>query len=306
MFFPAYLSLPLLALACVPAAVLANPFVVQGRNDAPVEEATFGNYYNYWKYSQSGGFDLTRGNTNNTKTISSGDKGPIHISPENSALVIIDMQNYFLNPNYTSAYFADGLAAIQPTIDAVHAFRQAGAKVIWCQWGLNTYDILNIGPSYKYGFASSTGANGTKNAEASVGSEMGVYGGVDYGRKLMEGYYNTQPYGPLLALAEEGIAAGTDVYFPKNRQSCLWGAQTPMGIYTEANEISTLFFSGVNIDQCVYGSYNDAYYKGYDAIIVQDASATTSPSYATEMVLYNAKLHGFVMNSTDIVAGLTA
>lgn len=46
-----------------------------------------------------------------------------------------------------------------------------------------------------------------------------------------------------------------------DRQSCLWGAQTPMGIYTEANEISTLVFAGVNSDQCVYGSYNDAYYK---------------------------------------------
>ena len=25
--------------------------------------------------------------------------------------------------------------------------------------------------------------------------------------------------------------------------------------------ISTLFISGVNIDQCVYGTFNDAYYK---------------------------------------------
>ena len=62
--------------------------------------------------------------------------------------------------------------------------------------------------------------------------------------------------------------------------------------------------------------------KGYDGILIQDASATSSPQYATDMVLYNAALDGFVyapyiqipvirrlisnlsLNSTDIVAGL--
>ncbi|KIY63412.1 Isochorismatase hydrolase [Cylindrobasidium torrendii FP15055 ss-10] len=265
---------------------------------------TFGSYYNYWDWDPSSStFDLTRGNTDDSKTISvaNGEKF-IVISPANSALVIIDMQNYFLNSDYSGQNFTDGLNAVAPTIEAVKAFRTAGAKVIWCQWGLNEYDLRDIGPAYKYGFAATV--DDVKDPSASLGSEMGEYGGVDYGRKLVDGYYNTEPYGPLAHLMKEGLEAGTDLYFPKNRQSCMWGAQTPMGIYVEANLISTLFFSGVNIDQCVYGSFNDAYYKGYDAIIVQDCSATTSPPAATEMVLYNADKHGFVTNSSDIVAGM--
>lgn len=46
---------------------------------------------------------------------------------------------------------------------------------------------------------------------------MGVYDGVDYGKKLMRDQYNTQQYGPLNDLFNEGIATGTDVYMPKSK-----------------------------------------------------------------------------------------
>lgn len=36
-----------------------------------------------------------------------------------------------------------------------------------------------------------------------------------------------------------------------DRQSGLWGAQTPLGLWLEENKITTLFLGGVNIDQCV-------------------------------------------------------
>lgn len=42
-------------------------------------------------------------------------------------------------------------------------------------------------PGLKFGFASSTNDSST-----SFGSEMGVFNGTDYGRKLMRGEYNAQ------------------------------------------------------------------------------------------------------------------
>jgi hypothetical protein len=39
-----------------------------------------------------------------------------------------------------------------------------------------------------------------------------------------------------------------------DRLSGLWGAQTPLGLYLQENEITTLFFGGVNADQCVVSS----------------------------------------------------
>lgn len=65
-----------------------------------------------------------------------------------------------------------------------------------------------------------------------------------------------------------------------------------------------MFFGGVNSDQCVWSTFIDAYFKGFDVVFVDDIAATVSPEYAREMVLYNADLDGFVGNSTDIVAAI--
>ncbi|OCB88603.1 Isochorismatase hydrolase [Sanghuangporus baumii] len=148
-------------------------------------------------------------------------------------------------------------------------------------------------PALKFGFASSP-----DDPNSSFGSEMGVFNGTDFGRKLMRGEFNAQQYGPLFDLAMEGMAAGTDLYFPKNRLSGLWGAQTPMGQYLQDNLITTLFISGVNADQCVFGTFIDAFYKARHKFHASDATATSSPSYAFDMVLFNAKLDGFIQWSS--------
>ena len=124
------------------------------------------------------------------------------------------------------------------------------------QWGVSEADILNMPPNFLYSFTDSSGLPNT-----TFGSEMGIINGTDWGRKLMRDQFNSQQYGPLFDLANEGIANGTDLYFPKNRLSGLWGAQTPLSWWLEDNSMTTLFVSGVNIDQCVLGTFLDAVYK---------------------------------------------
>lgn len=46
---------------------------------------------------------------------------------------------------------------------------------------------MTMPPGLKFGFASSTNDSST-----SFGSEMGVFNGTDYGRKLMRGEFNAQ------------------------------------------------------------------------------------------------------------------
>jgi hypothetical protein len=42
-------------------------------------------------------------------------------------------------------------------------------------------------------------------------------------------------------------------------------------------------------------------------VLIEDASATTSPDYCVQATLYNVKLlFGFVTQSTDILTGLAA
>ena len=182
----------------------------------------------------------------------------------------------------------------------INGFRGAGMKVLWTNWGLDDFDLLTIPPSFISGFST----NGSDLASQSFGSDMGIIDGIEAGPKLVRGSWNAQPYGPLYDLQTQGVATGTDLYFNKNRLSGLWGAQTPLGLWLQENEITTLFFGGVNADQCVWGTFLDAYYKGFDVVYVEDISATTSPQSATEMVLYNADGDGFRANSTGILPAI--
>ncbi|TFK46749.1 Isochorismatase hydrolase [Heliocybe sulcata] len=266
------------------------------------ESTVWGNYYNYWVKNGST-FDLTRGSAGRAIGIQTSSKGnsTIVVDPAKSAMVIVDMQNFFLHPELAPGADA-GRATVAPTVETVLALREAGVKILWVQWGLTQWDILTMPPSFLYGFASNDLPNST------FGSDMGpIANGTEAGPLLMRGAWNAQAYGALWALQQEGLAKGTDFFFNKNRLSGMAGrAETPLSIFLEDQSLTTLFFSGVNIDQCVWGTLLDAYYRGYDVILVQDMSATTSPEYATQMVLYNGAGDGWITNSSDILAGLAA
>jgi len=65
-----------------------------------------------------------------------------------------------------------------------------------------------------------------------------------------------------------------------------------------------LLVGGVNMDQCVMTTLEDASFLGYDTVLIEDATATTSPDYCVQATLYNVKLlYGFVTKSTDILTG---
>ncbi|KAJ6603762.1 Isochorismatase hydrolase [Mycena sp. CBHHK59/15] len=258
---------------------------------------TFGNVYNYWERTASG-IDLTRG-LGGGVSITASEPSPILITPNQSALFIIDMQNFFLHPNLSAS--SVGRDIVPATISMVKAFRASGMKVLWVQWGLTANDVLSMAPNLLYTF-------GNGDSEKTLGTEMGEINDngtlVDMGAKLVRGSWNAQAWGELFTLQQAGIANGTDFHFNKNRLSGMWGTSTPLQMFLQDEGITTLFFGGVNTDQCVYGTLLDSAYKGYDTVLVTDISATVSPPSATEMVIYNSQLLGWVTNSTQVLAAL--
>jgi len=50
--------------------------------------------------------------------------------------------------------------------------------------------------------------------------------------------------------------------------------------FIEKNNLRTLLFTALNTDQCVMGTLQDVYLKGFDTILLKDGSATDSPEYA--------------------------
>lgn len=334
---------------------------VNGDSTKP-SRALIGTYPNHWLHSSSPPtFDLTRppppeyALPSPKSSISlSTTTTPIVISPAKSALVIIDMQNFFLSTYLGRPADGAGNMAGKRLLDtAIPAARKAGVQIIWLNWGLTDEEIDQMPPSTRraFGFEAALekkrlkkslpaiDAHGVNQAAAEhflqdkngvleeteltengkskriyqgLGSEIGpvtVEDGkvVDAGRLLMRDTWNAGLPTLLNDAFIEGQrrAQNPDVWIHKNRMSGLWGHDTPCTEYLQKQGIKTLLFAGVNTDQCVGGSLQDAFTKGWDCILLKDGCGTTSPEFASECVEFNcARTWGFVIDCKGLEKGV--
>lgn len=246
------------------------------------------------------------------------------MSVQKSAIVIIDMQNYFLSGALKCGKGAGHSASDNLLKYTIPAARKAGIQIIWLNWGLTDEDLVNMPPAITrcFGFYGPSGQVMDRHGKlrddrtyAGLGSPIGNVtvpedeGGkkeVDAGDLLMSGTWNAALYAPLDVAYEAGkTTAKPDIWIHKNRMSGLWGATSPCQEYLEKNGITTLFFAGVNTDQCVGGSLTDAFSKGYDCILLKDGVGTTSPECAQQAWEYNSEnTFGFVMSCEQLRQGV--
>lgn len=84
--------------------------------------------------------------------------------------------------------------------------------------------------------------------------------------------------------------------------SGIWGGQSELDLYLQNQGVDTLLIAGVNADQvgglglsdtqtddkqCVLGTVIDAYYKGYNCVLLENCTATTSPEGGKTNIIYN-------------------
>lgn len=119
--------------------------------------AVIGHQQNFWLFSSDTGFDLTRpsypNKPNNARRLTlKTHLSHVTLSASKTALVIIDMQNFFLSPALGRAK-APGHAACQQLIDhAIPAAREAGIQIVWLNWGLTEKEIQEMPPAIKRTF----------------------------------------------------------------------------------------------------------------------------------------------------------
>ena len=95
------------------------------------------------------------------------------------------------------------------------------------------------------------------------------------------------------AIVEELACHPADIHVAKYRMSGFW--DTPLDSILRNLGVTTLLFAGVNLDQCVLCTLQDANFLGYDCILLEDCCATTSPDYCVAATLYNVRqCFGFV------------
>ncbi|PNS15256.1 hypothetical protein CAC42_8257 [Sphaceloma murrayae] len=253
---------------------------------------------------------------------------PLLLSPARTALVVVDMQNFFLSQALGRRPGPGTAAASQLANVAIPAARKAGIRVVWLNWGLTEDDIAKLPPSIKRAFGDDgvetdieakvapgvetvDGTGKNKKLYKGLGSEMGtvVLDGkeVDAGRVLMRDQWNAALYPPLDGLWEEGktLEQRPDVWLHKDRMSGMWGARTDCQDFLEKEGITSLIFTGVNTDQCVSGTLTDAFSKGYDCILLADGCGTTSPQCAQEGIEHNAaRTWGWLSDCQSLAAAV--
>ncbi|MGA7935966.1 MAG: isochorismatase family cysteine hydrolase [Kovacikia sp.] len=205
-----------------------------------------------------------------------------------AAIVVIDMQNDFCHPDGWLAHIGVDVtparSPIAPLQGLLPVLRSLQVPILWLNWG-NRPDLLNI----------SAGLRHVYNATGE---------GVGLGDPL--------PANQAPVLIKDSWAAAVvqeleqkpeDIFVDKYRMSGFW--DTPLDSILKNLGKTTLFFGGVNADQCVMATLQDANFLGYDCILVKDCTATTSPLYCWQATLYNVnQCFGFVTDSQAIFAAI--
>ena len=206
-----------------------------------------------------------------------------------SALLIVDMQNDFCHPDGWLAQIGVDVTPAQGPISPLQTLlpplRQANVPVIWLNWG-NRPDLLNISASLQHVY-NPTGT------------------GIGLGDPLPRNGAPVLTAGSwAAAIVDELILDPRDIRVDKYRMSGFW--DTPLDSILRNLGRTTLFFAGVNADQCVMLTLQDANCLGYDCILLEDCTATTSPDYCLQATLYNVnQCFGFVSHSQTLLAALT-
>ncbi|HSM80665.1 MAG TPA: isochorismatase family cysteine hydrolase [Nodosilinea sp.] len=207
-----------------------------------------------------------------------------------TACLVIDMQNDFCHPDGWLASIGVDVAparqAIGPLQRLLPQLRAAQLPVVWVNWG-NRPDLLNISAGLRHVYNPS-------------GTGVGLGDPLPANRApvLTKGSW-------AAAVVAELEAQPQDIWVDKYRMSGFW--DTPLDSILRNLGKTTLLFAGVNMDQCVMATLQDANFLGYDCILIRDGSATTSPDYCAQATVYNVnQCFGFVTEAAAIAAALGA
>ncbi|WP_435191961.1 cysteine hydrolase family protein [Streptomyces sp. bgisy126] len=205
-----------------------------------------------------------------------------------TALIVVDMQNDFCSPDGWLASIGldvSGAESLASAIaDMLPPLRAAGVPVVWLNWGSRP-DRVNIPPNVLHAYDL-----------AGTGGGIGSYLPGATTPVLQEGSWG--------AAVVDGLRpADGDVHVTKHRMSGFF--DTALDSVLRNLRVDTLLFTGVNADQCVLATLSDAACLGYDAVLLEDGVATTSPDFCLQAALYNVRhCFGFVARGDDLVSAL--
>ncbi|KEA52568.1 amidohydrolase [Mangrovibacter sp. MFB070] len=193
----------------------------------------------------------------------------ISFSPEQSALIVVDMQNAYASKGGYLDLAGFDVSATGPVIEkiniAVSAARAAGIPVIWFQNGWDEQYVEAGGPGSPNWHKSN--ALKTMRQRPELEGKLLAKGGWDY--QLVD------------ALKPEP----GDILLPKPRYSGFFN--TPLDSILRSRGIRQLFFTGIATNVCVESTLRDGFFLEYFGIVLEDATHQAGPAFAQQAALFN-------------------
>jgi ureidoacrylate peracid hydrolase len=209
-----------------------------------------------------------------------------------TALIVIDMQNDFCAPDGWMASLGVDVASARalagPINRSTAALRASGVPVLWVNWGVRP-DRLNLSPGTQHPFNPTGRGPGLGGATRGSAGTHPLLQKDSWGARVIDELTQDQ----------------RDIHVDKHRISGFW--DTPLESILRNLDVTTLLFAGINADHCVLGTLMDANFHGFDTILVEDCTATTSPEFCLRATLHNVRFcFGFTTTSDELVAAISS
>ena len=212
---------------------------------------------------------------------------PLEFDPKTTALVMIDMQRDFMEPGGFGEFLGNDVspmrAAVEPAKRVLEAARRSGLFVIHTREG-HRPDLSDL-PEAKL-------KRGNLNVKI---GDMGPMGRVlvrgEKGHDIIPEVY-PRPGEPVIDKPGKGAFWATDLH----------------GILQNRG-IRTLILCGVTLEVCVHTTVREANDRGYDALVVKDATASYFPEFyrvGLEMIKAQGGIFGWIADSDEVVKKLDA
>jgi len=193
----------------------------------------------------------------------------VTLKPEQSALIVIDMQNAYASPGGYLDLAGFDVSATRPVIEniktAVSAAREAGMTIIWFQNGWDDRYVEAGGPGSPNYYKSN--ALKTMRKRPELQGTLLAKGGWDY------------------ELVAELTPQPDDIVLPKSRYSGFFN--TPLDSILRSRGIRHLIFTGIATNVCVESTLRDGFFLEYFGVVLEDATHQAGPAFAQQAALFN-------------------
>lgn len=189
--------------------------------------------------------------------------------PEQTALIVVDMQNAYATPGGYLDLAGFDVSATRPVIDqinvAVKAAREAGVQIIWFQNGWDDQYVEAGGPGSPNWHKSNALKTMRQNPE--LQGSLLAKGGWDY------------------ELVDELTPQPGDIVLPKPRYSGFFN--TALDSMLRSRGIRHLVFTGIATNVCVESTLRDGFFLEYFGIVLEDATYQAGPLFAQQAAIFN-------------------